>query len=489
MKKLFTTIAILMIALAASAQNYNVWNHHANNPIRQCADILELSDGNLVVFETVFDDNQNDVGYNLYKITPQGELLDSLFVEDHHISGLYPVLRDPDNPGVNIMTSFFNIDDVSFLRKVSFSDDMELVCDDLIMLSEDCPLPGRLFVDPNNDILYRKKIDDSHFKLYRIGLDGELKAVSDTIDIVGDITCPEFPFAVYSTDPLQYVYVYYGQNFAAEIYDADLNLVQKKVFKNIEGYGLAYGWGMNVCGTGEEEFVVTFEVAPKSWPTPSFPHYLMVLKVGENLEIKAKYLGEEFYPVTLNNNSYFNRNLVANEDGVYVVWEKKTVASKDSKKTVMVTALDKDLQKGWEISTSICVYNGDMIGNYGIELLENNNLAFCGWLTGPYYYDSQDIYAVVVENENYSTPEISASENPFVCYPNPAKDILNINFADDNECQSVAIYSIDGRLTVETFPETSQSSTINIANLTPGLYLIKVRMSDGKEFSEKIVVK
>ena len=54
---------------------------------------------------------------------------------------------------------------------------------------------------------------------------------------------------------------------------------------------------------------------------------------------------------------------------------------------------------------------------------------------------------------------------------------------------TVAIYSIDGRLAVETFPETSQSSTISIANLIPGLYLIKVRMNDGKEFSEKIVVK
>ena len=152
----------------------------------------------------------------------------------------------------------------------------------------------------------------------------------------------------------------------------------------------------------------------------------------------------------------------------------------------MVTALDKDLHKGWEISTPVYVYNGDMIGNYGIELLENNNLAFCGWLTGPYYYDSQDIYAVVVENENYSTPEIDAAEKPFVCYPKPAKDILNINFADDSECESVEIYSLDGRLLIS---QNDNFETINIANLTPGLYLIKVRMNDGKEFTEKIVVK
>lgn len=71
-------------------------------------------------------------------------------------------------------------------------------------------------------------------------------------------------------------------------------------------------------------------------------------------------------------------------------------------------------------------------------------------------------------------------------YPNPAKDILNINFADNSECQSVEIYSLDGRLLIS---QNDSFETINIANLTPGLYLIKVRMNDGKEFTEKIVVK
>jgi hypothetical protein len=121
---------------------------------------------------------------------------------------------------------------------------------------------------------------------------------------------------------------------------------------------------------------------------------------------------------------------------------------------------------------------------------ENGGLALSGWLYDSDYQfnESSEIYAVIFD-ETLSSPEISFLRNPFVCYPNPAKDVLNISFTDDSECQSVEIYSIDGRLVVETFPEMSQSSTINIASLTPGLYLFKVRMNDGKEFSEKIVVK
>ena len=90
----------------------------------------------------------------------------------------------------------------------------------------------------------------------------------------------------------------------------------------------------------------------------------------------------------------------------------------------------------------------------------------------------------------YYSVEETDFANEISVYPNPAKDIVNITFSNNAECRSIDIYSIDGRLVVETFRETSlQSSTINIANLTPGLYLIKVRMSDGKEFTEKIVVK
>ena len=86
----------------------------------------------------------------------------------------------------------------------------------------------------------------------------------------------------------------------------------------------------------------------------------------------------------------------------------------------------------------------------------------------------------------YCAVDENVTDELVLVYPNPAYDIININFAENTTCQDVIIYSLDGRL-VETFPETSQSSTINIANLTPGLYLIKVRMSDGKEFTERIV--
>ena len=86
-------------------------------------------------------------------------------------------------------------------------------------------------------------------------------------------------------------------------------------------------------------------------------------------------------------------------------------------------------------------------------------------------------YASVVENH--------CQDNVSV-YPNPAKDLIRIEFSDNSDCQSVEIYSIDGRL-VETFPETSHQTTINIGNLTTGIYIMRVRLSDGMEYSQRII--
>ena len=105
-----------------------------------------------------------------------------------------------------------------------------------------------------------------------------------------------------------------------------------------------------------------------------------------------------------------------------------------------------------------------------------------------------DFYAMDIMNvnkgypvfERYYSVEETDFANGISVYPNPAKDVVNISFSNNAECRLIDIYSIDGRLMKS---QNDNSNKINISNLTPGLYLIKVRMNDGKEFTEKIVVK
>ena len=50
----------------------------------------------------------------------------------------------------------------------------------------------------------------------------------------------------------------------------------------------------------------------------------------------------------------------------------------------------------------------------------------------------------------------------------------------------ILVGNIDGRL-VETFQETSLQTTIDISGLNAGMYIIKIRMAEGKEYTEHIV--
>ncbi|HNK99405.1 MAG TPA: T9SS type A sorting domain-containing protein, partial [Chitinophagales bacterium] len=55
-------------------------------------------------------------------------------------------------------------------------------------------------------------------------------------------------------------------------------------------------------------------------------------------------------------------------------------------------------------------------------------------------------------------------------YPNPATDILNIYTAAE-ELQSVEIFDVDGR---RVLASDFTSGTINIADLSAGLYILKI---------------
>ena len=171
-----------------------------------------------------------------------------------------------------------------------------------------------------------------------------------------------------------------------------------------------------------------------------------------------------------------------NNGNLYVIWYDDSDFSATGE-MVHVRCLDENMNMMWD---KAFIKGCEWLVVNGVNLLENSKIALSGFMSykGDTYYDSY-VFASFIDG--YDNMEENTSNDVISVYPNPAKDILNISFTDDSECQSIAIYSLDGRL-VETRHGTSlQSSTINIANLTLGLYLIKVRMSDGSEFTERIV--
>ena len=161
MKRYYIMTVLLAITMIATAQNYSIWTHQGDQPLRQCYNVIETSDGNLVVREALFDEYENDIGYNLYKITPQGELLDSLFLEDHNIFPLNPMLREPYSSNSNIMTSFYNLNGVNYYKATYFNDNLEIINETTSEYYDNCDIPKRFFIDSNNDLICSSKLGDN----------------------------------------------------------------------------------------------------------------------------------------------------------------------------------------------------------------------------------------------------------------------------------------------------------------------------------------
>ncbi len=73
---------------------------------------------------------------------------------------------------------------------------------------------------------------------------------------------------------------------------------------------------------------------------------------------------------------------------------------------------------------------------------------------------------------------------PFSIYPNPTRDVIHLDMSPDVNCFSLEIYYIDGRLVKY---QNKYIETIDISDLNSGVYFVKLRMSNGLEFVEKIV--
>ena len=152
----------------------------------------------------------------------------------------------------------------------------------------------------------------------------------------------------------------------------------------------------------------------------------------------------------------------------------------------------------------ICSKSSVVTNSYYINAIENSN--DYGSPMSDEFMKSKDFVDILNAEEivffaddnnvNNGYPVFEMGDQDFVediannkdvsVYPNPSKDFIKIELSDNSSCQSIEIYSIDGRL-VETFPETSSQPTIKIVNLTAGVYIMKVRLSDGKEYAERII--
>lgn len=84
-----------------------------------------------------------------------------------------------------------------------------------------------------------------------------------------------------------------------------------------------------------------------------------------------------------------------------------------------------------------------------------------------------------LKTENFSTTDFSV-------YPNPANDIINIKFSNNMQIANAQVYDLSGRL---VFDAAVNNQIIDVKSLSSGSYILKVKNSDGQQFTQKFLKK
>ena len=94
------------------------------------------------------------------------------------------------------------------------------------------------------------------------------------------------------------------------------------------------------------------------------------------------------------------------------------------------------------------------------------------------------VHEIRIYQDISSADHIWLDDRAFAIYPNPGRDIININVSENLKYEAT-IYDIQGKI----MTSSTNQSTIDIQTFPKGTYLIKITdLDSGKNFSEKIII-
>lgn len=117
-------------------------------------------------------------------------------------------------------------------------------------------------------------------------------------------------------------------------------------------------------------------------------------------------------------------------------------------------------------------------GNYSVEVSDENNCVY-----------STNVEVTYLSAEDCSTDIFElVNQTSIKAYPVPATEILHLDFGNNVSGEyQIEIYNIEGKLINELSKSVNSIETINIVNLTTGVYWLKATNTKGMLFTTKFV--
>ena len=80
--------------------------------------------------------------------------------------------------------------------------------------------------------------------------------------------------------------------------------------------------------------------------------------------------------------------------------------------------------------------------------------------------------------------ELDSQIRPFAFWPNPADERLSLEFSPDVNPVKLEFYDLNGRLLIT---QNDRFGSMDLSGLPAGLYTLRVTLSDGITYSDKVV--
>ena len=141
-----------------------------------------------------------------------------------------------------------------------------------------------------------------------------------------------------------------------------------------------------------------------------------------------------------------------------------------------------DASQDWDlVSNTVSGSNRTIVATRANNTGDSNDHIFnasAGSLSVIYAKGSSTNYAYHGGNRGFTTLSVTLgiSENKllsFEMYPNPVRDVLNIQLQTGTDKAEVGVYDYTGRL-VSTKTVSSNDSTLDVQNISKGIYIIRV---------------
>ena len=141
-----------------------------------------------------------------------------------------------------------------------------------------------------------------------------------------------------------------------------------------------------------------------------------------------------------------------------------------------------DASQDWDlVSNTVSGSNRTIVATRANNTGDSNDHIFnasAGSLSVIYAKGSSTNYAYHGGNRGFTTLSVTLgiSENKllsFEMYPNPVSDVLNIQLPTGTDKAEVGVYDYTGRL-VSTKTVSSNDSTLDVQNISKGIYIIRV---------------